>query len=153
MNLLKKCFFAVALGGACPPGQADPQEAMLRLVLDVGKRPVARLTLGFRPRPPTAARERYSSFSLPLLTYHRNAIHAPLLRAAEDSQTFCEKSQAGCIAFASLIGVGIFFVVTQYEHDPESTQTVVVINSGDTESRPRSGISPARGAGKGADPR
>lgn len=144
MSLLHRWMFAVVLGGVCEFGQADPQQAMLRLALDFGERPTARLTLGFRSRLPASGPHRDPVFSLPLLSY-RDGLQAPLLRAAEDSQTFCERSRTGCIAFASLIGVGIFFVVTQYEHDSENTRTVVVINTGQTESRSRSALRPTGG--------
>jgi hypothetical protein len=144
MSLLGRGLFAVVLGGVCQSVQADPQQAMLRLVLDVGERPAARLTLGFRPRLPAPGAHRDAAFSLPLLSY-RDGLHAPLLRAAGDSRTFCERSRTGCIAFASLIGIGIFFVVTQYEHDSENTRTVVVINSGTTESRSWPALRPKGG--------
>jgi hypothetical protein len=132
MGLLRRVILAIAIAfaGNYVPSHADSQQAMLQIGFDLGERPATTLMLAFRPRPVDAEPARGLPVSLPLYARHQRDMRLPLRQAAEDSRTFCEKSQVGCIAFASLIGIGIFFLVTQYEHEPESGQTTVTFTSG-----------------------
>lgn len=131
-GLLRRVILAIACAGNSAPGHADSQQAVLQIALDLGERPATRLVLAFRPRPVAAEPGRVLPVSLPLYARHQRDNPLPPLQAAEHPRTFCEKSQMGCIAFASLIGIGIFFLVTQYEHEQENSRTTVTFTSGRT---------------------
>lgn len=116
-------------------GSSHAESPAMSISFHWGATPQTRVDLGFVSHDETGE----PAYQRRLALYSSDRRELSVLRMDDDgeSRTFCEKTLAGCIAIATVMAVGIFVFVEEFEDESrdKNNQTTFNFNTGSPTSR------------------